>query len=507
MLGGGGRSRKSSVWYALRLAPRSSCHELPRHWHRREPPSESWLIVSKSPRDLSYAVEQIPPQFDRSERAAWIQKRLTQVTAQQGHILVNVSAGAAGADPVATLLRCEQIWWLVEPGSSAAPIDALRATLATQPALASRIHPVWVLSEGEGPIPLMPPDLRVAEPDFKIILSDDPDRPSRHEREGLSRLVRHFHGTRIGLALGGGGARGLAHLGVLRALEREGIDFDLVSGTSVGALTALPYAAGWNLDDAIAAFKRDLTPGLFFQHIPRGFHWFMVCKFRMGGWEPMLRRRFGDVRFEQLRIPLSTVAADLISGRQVVRDRGDVVNAVLESINLPAIARPILRDGMALVDGGILNNVPAAILPERGADLVIGIDVAAKLAHRFAGNTPATQFHQMRRPGVLETILRANEVQDHHINTLQTRGVDLLISVDTSAFEFADFTKATELAEAGERAAEQALPKLKQLLAEQKNSESVTSARFVCNERRSTVAGFANSHEPTQREQISRRVV
>jgi hypothetical protein len=67
--------------------------------------------------------------------------------------------------------------------------------------------------------------------------------------------------------------------------------------------------------------------------------------------------------------------------------------------------------------------------------------------------------------------------------------VDLLISVDTSAFEFADFTKATELAEAGERAAEQALPKLRQLLAEQKNSESVTSARFVCNERSSTVAG------------------
>ena len=190
--------------------------------------------------------------------------------------------------------------------------------------------------------------------------------------------------------------------------------------------------------------------------------------------------RFGDVWLEQLRIPLSTVAVDLVSGRQVVRDRGDAVNAVLESINLPTISRPILRDSMALVDGGIFNNVPADLLPDRGADLVVGIDIAAKLSQRFAGNTPGTETHKMRRPGQFETIMPANEVQDHEITALRTKAMDLMISVDTSAFDFADFSKARELAEAGEHAAEQAIPQLKQLLAEQKQSESVSSARFVC---------------------------
>src|SRR5262249_19618126 len=149
-------------------------------------------------------------------------------------------------------------------------------------------------------------------------------------------------------------------------------------------------------------------------------------------------------------IPFSTVTVDLVSGTQVIRDRGDAVHCVLESINIPVISQPILRDGMALVDGGILNNLPADILPERGADLIVGVDVAWKLPKNFAGNTPQTPTGRMRRAPLLDTLVRVDEVQMAELSTLRESAVDLMITPDASAFEFADFTKARELADVGE---------------------------------------------------------
>ena len=189
----------------------------------------------------------------------------------------------------------------------------------------------------------------------------------------------------------------------------------------------------------------------------------------------MLRNHFGDVQLEQLLLPLSTVTVDLITGREVVRDRGDAVNGVLESINLPQISRPILRDGMALVDGGIINNVPSDLLAERGADMVIGVDIASRLSHEFAGNVPGLSRSAMKKAGQFETIMRSNEVQDHLITTLRTSDVDFMINVDTSGYDFADFTLSKELSEVGERAVEAILPDLRQRLAEQEQSESVAT--------------------------------
>ena len=316
----------------------------------------------------------------------------------------------------------------------------------------------------------------VVHKDFKVLLADSTSTPGRLQKQSISRLVRHLRRTRLGLALGGGAARGLAHLGVLKALEREEIYFDMIVGTSAGALMALPYVFGWDADFASDTFARDLTPTWFFRKLPRGGQWFMLYKYRTRGWDSMLQNHFGDVQLEQLPIPLSTVAADLITGAEVVRDRGNAVNGVLESINLPQIARPILRDGMALVDGGIINNVPSDLLPERGADMVIGVNISSKLAHRFGGNTPGLTEEKMRNAGQFETVMRSNEVQDHLITELRTSDTDFMLNVDTSGFEFADFTRARELSEVGEQAAEQVIPQLKQRLAEQEQSESVIAS-------------------------------
>lgn len=194
--------------------------------------------------------------------------------------------------------------------------------------------------------------------------------------------------------------------------------------------------------------------------------------FRFGAWDRKLRAYAGNARLEQMRIPFSTVTVDLVAGRQVVRDRGDAVHAILESINMPTIAPPILRDGMALVDGGILNNLPGDVLAERGAALIVGVDVGARLPQKF-GKRLLRSNGKYRRPRVWETLLRVNEVQASGVNIPSTTAIDLTIAPDASAFDFADFTKGFELAEIGEAATEEAIPQLKQLIADLERPDSV----------------------------------
>ena len=435
-------------------------------------------VLSECPVEVdhrSVKVETIPSNPPKSD-LEWLRDQIAPQTDSQGHTLVGVQGDVPSSKLSAVLTQCEQVWWIVDPKRASRATERLQSILKSDPDLASRIHWVWMLDAETTPnaIPTTPEG--ISSQTFKVVLSSP-----RSEKQSLSRLVRHVRGTRLGLALGGGAARGLAHLGVLRALEEADIYVDVIAGTSAGALMALPYCYGWDVGYIAETFKRDLTPSWAFRQLPKSNQWFMLYKYRTFGWERMLRNHFGEVRLDQLLIPLSTVAADLIAGKEVVRDSSDAVNGVLESINLPSIARPILRDGMALVDGGIINNVPTDLLAERGADLVIGVDIARRLARQFAKNTPGMGAEAMRNAGQFETIMRANEVQDHMITNLRTAEVDFMISVDTSEFEFADFTKAHELAAAGEEATKEGLPQLRQLLDEQEQSEAMTSSsRFTC---------------------------
>lgn len=422
--------------------------------------------AEKWPSDGAYLIERIPTNLPLPEKAVAVHERLNQVLEHHDRVLLELTQAHVEDELPRLLAPCEEIWWLVEPRFMSSSCQNLRKMLQAEPRLASRVRLVWILPEGEPFAPIRPEGLGIGELDFKVVLCNNPQQPVRQQQHGIWRLVRHLRGTRIGLALGGGGARGLAHLGVLRALERAGIAFDLLAGTSSGALMGMSYAGGWSPDEAIEAFSEALTPGRFWRAMPGGIRWYLWTMFRMGAWDQKMRPFLGDAKFEQLQVPFATVSVDLVSGKQVVRDRGDTIHAVLESINVPIISRPILRDGMALVDGGVLNNLPGDILPERGAALVVGVDVASRLPKSFGKNTAETPTSAMRRAGPLETLLRVTEVQAYGITALRTEGVDLMITPDTSAFEFADFTRAKELAEVGEAAAEQSLPQLKQMLAD-----------------------------------------
>ncbi|MBX3415886.1 MAG: cyclic nucleotide-binding domain-containing protein [Pirellulales bacterium] len=416
--------------------------------------------------DGGYLVERIPEGLDVPAKTAAIRERLAHVAEHHERVFLDVTFGGYGELLGKVLEPCEQVWWLIESSYAEAAFDALRKLLMEAPALAERIHLVWIEREEERFAPLVPDDIRVAPADFKVVLSASGEATTRAQRHSLLRLIRYLRGTRVGLALSGGGARGMAHLGVLRAFEREDICIDMLAGTSSGALTGISYAGGWEAEYALENFQRVLTPPRHFRMMPGGRSWYLLSKFRTGAWDAMLRPYAGDARIEQLRVPFYVVAVDLVSGKQVIRERGDAIHAVLESINLPIMSHPILRDGMALVDGGVLNSLPADILPERGADLVIGVDVTWKLAPRFGGNVPSTPTHRMRRPGMIETFLRLSEVQDAGLAALRAHYVDLLITPDASAFEFGDFSRAHELANVGEAAAAEVMPQLKQLIAD-----------------------------------------
>src|SRR5262249_58714322 len=129
-----------------------------------------------------------------------------------------------------------------------------------------------------------------------------------------------------------------------------------------------------------------------------------------GKLDRMLRKSLRAWNWEQWGVPFFPVTADLVSGQAVVRDHGDAVDAILESINLPMLSAPICRNGQVLVDGGVMDNIPADVLTSQGCNFVIAVSVTAKIARQFGANKPDTPTPTMRIPSSLRTLLRTLEV-------------------------------------------------------------------------------------------------
>lgn len=258
----------------------------------------------------------------------------------------------------------------------------------------------------------------------------------------------------------------MAHFGVLQALDEAGISFDVMSGTSAGAMAGIFYASGMAPEQAIKNFQHDLTPMRLLRYLPKWPNWYLVSQYRRHAWDGMLRKYLHDWQLEQLSIPFKAVTVDLVQVSTVVRRQGDAVHAILESINLPIVSRPILRDGMALVDGGVLNNLPADVLVESGADFVVGVDVSSRVRNEFAGNRPDMSTGNMRNASALDTLFRIFESLAHNMGRFRNRAVDFWIKPDTSGFGLAEFHRTTEIAAVGEAAARDVTADLKQRLVE-----------------------------------------
>ena len=283
-------------------------------------------------------------------------------------------------------------------------------------------------------------------------------------QHGVERIIHHLRGVQIGLALGGGAARGMAHLGVLKALEQHGIYVDMLAGTSAGAMTGTIYAAGLDPEYAIQLFKNDLKPSWLFRQLPGGGYWYLLYKYRRNLFEAMLRKYLGRATMEQLHLPMFSVTVDLVEGEPVVREAGDATMSILESINLPPLSLPILRADRALVDGGLLNNIPANVLVAKGCNFVIASSVTAKLEKDFIGIRSSGHSLSHHFFSTIQVIMRQTMIQGFNMNSVGVQPADFVIAPDVTSFDISEFTRADEMAVIGERTTDASIAKLRKML-------------------------------------------
>jgi NTE family protein len=248
---------------------------------------------------------------------------------------------------------------------------------------------------------------------------------------------------KIGLALGGGGARGVAHLGVLKVLEREGIQPDFVAGVSAGSIVGAGYCAGMSV-----AEMEEVALGLQWSKLGR------LVRPRLGFFdsqrlESYVAEIIGDFQFADLSTPFAAVAADILTGQLVVLEEGSVAWAVRASCALPGIFTPVERGDQLLVDGGTINNLPVSVAREMGADYVIAVDLL-----------PPPQDRHPRPQNLFEmwslsfyALLRATHVEG--------KEADCLITPAVSSYGLFEFSKIEEMLPKGVEAAEAKMDQIK----------------------------------------------
>jgi NTE family protein len=222
----------------------------------------------------------------------------------------------------------------------------------------------------------------------------------------LGWIARDLTGLKVGLALGGGGTKGYAHLGVLHVLERAGVPIDYLAGTSAGAIIGCLRALGHSLD-AIADILDKGSPTVFHPTLPRKALLSDVSLRRF------IRRIVGDARIEELRIPLAIVAADIATGTEVTFTRGLLWPAVLASMSIPGVFPPRAIGSFTLVDGGVINPVPSDVASDMGANVVLGVNLNGRQA---AGRVDLLSVVPSGPiPSILETITRTLDVMQGRI--------------------------------------------------------------------------------------------
>jgi NTE family protein len=263
---------------------------------------------------------------------------------------------------------------------------------------------------------------------------------------------------RVGLALGGGGAKGFAHIGVLEVLQREGIPIDLIAGTSMGGLVGALCALGKDCDlMKQTALKINVVKMLSLADLALPKSGLFGGKAVISLLQKMIGR---DVGFEELDVPLSLVATDINSGQEVVINQGSVLEGVRATISIPGIFTVVKREGRYLVDGGLVNPVPVSVAKDMGADFIIAVNVMNDVGSRRR----AKQDKRPKEPNIFNVLLQTLYVSSSVISRTSAVGADIVISPDTSQTGPGDFHRARQCIEQGEIAAREALPEIKRRL-------------------------------------------
>lgn len=289
-------------------------------------------------------------------------------------------------------------------------------------------------------------------------------RISRRTSAASQRLSHRFdfparrRAPRIGLALSGGGAKAVAHVGVFKALLNAGLHIDLVAGTSGGALAGVFFCAGYGPEAMFQILCRHLRAIKLWRWIPFGQYWRLSRLLKRGVIQEIIEKHVQARRFEDLRIPFHVTSTDLVKGEAVVHSHGDLVRAVMASMSVPGMTPPVRDGNRLLVDGAVLNHLPTEILRRQGADIIIGVDLAGY-------SVPDEDWTQsLSQCGGLGLVSRAWDIQNRQLMRTNLADVDVVIRPQLSEFSFADFTRMEALVERGEEAAGLAVPTIRALI-------------------------------------------
>jgi NTE family protein len=293
-------------------------------------------------------------------------------------------------------------------------------------------------------------------------------------------------GHALALVLGSGGARGFAHIGVLKVCEREGLPVDLIVGTSIGALVGGAYASGMTAGEmeevALSMRMWRLLALTDTGHSSTAL---------MGGSrvEKLVRKLVGDKTFADTRVSFACVAVDMAAEQQVVLCEGDLASAIRASISTPIIFAPVNRDGRLLVDGAVLNPMPVDVARELGGRAVVAVTNlgtpkgrlavycaadddgtgeprAARLPRRAYTRAASLIRSRCSAPPVYKLACRSVELMQRELSASKLEEADLVIAPRRNGTSFYDFHEAKKMIDMGERAAEAALGHLERLAAD-----------------------------------------
>jgi NTE family protein len=248
----------------------------------------------------------------------------------------------------------------------------------------------------------------------------------------VPRVARLLTGHANGIVLSGGGARGFAHIGIVKALREAGIGIDLVGGTSLGGIMGAAIAAGWSVEEMTARFRR-----AFVDVNPIGDYTLPVVALTSGRRvSRLLHAGFGDVAIEDLLLPFFCVSSNLTTGCSEVHRRGTLWRWLRASVAIPGVLPPVMNHGEVLVDGATMNNLPVDVMRELGRGPVIGCDVGTDRAFTALGDEmdmpPVWQIgswlrRRKRRPNILRILLRAGMVNSNATTLAHREKTDLLL--------------------------------------------------------------------------------
>jgi NTE family protein len=273
--------------------------------------------------------------------------------------------------------------------------------------------------------------------------------PMRLWQKAIARLRGYATPPpRVALVLGGGAARGFAHVGVIRILEQEKIPVDMIVGTSVGSLIGVIYAAApdsRNLETTAFQLEREDLLDFTLFTLKKG----PIIGDRL---ERFVSQKVPVSRIEDLKIPFAAVATEIRTGRRVILNRGPLARAVRASCALPGVFQPVEMDGMLLVDGGVLESLPVPTAKFLGADVTIAVDVGVKIK-------------EIQAADFVTIVIQALSISGAEMRRRHAEEADVLIHPDVNGVGTFDFSQKERCKEAGMAATRDALSQIREVLA------------------------------------------